>query len=97
MSKWYVLSPYPIYLSECFSQDNILISDQGVAQITDFDIARILGVQGYTTLTFRNVRYAAPELRPLTDVDMREVRPTAESDIFSLAILLLQVRTYNWP
>jgi len=71
--------------------DNILISDQGIAQITDFGIARFLGVQGYTTSTIRNVRYAAPELRPLTDVDMRQVRPTVESDIFSLAILLLQL------
>jgi len=73
--------------------DNILISDNGVAQITDFGIARILGVQGYTTMIFLNVRYAAPELRPITDTeeDMLDVRPTTASDIFSMGILLLQL------
>jgi len=73
--------------------DNILISDQGDAQITDFGIARILGVQGYTTMTSRNVRYAAPELRPIThtEEDMPDVRPTTASDIFSMGILLLQL------
>ena len=80
-------------------QDNILISDEGVAQITDFGIARILGVQGYTTITNRNVRYAAPELRPIAEeVDQRTVRPTPPSDIYSLGMLLLQVCTYwYWP
>jgi serine/threonine protein kinase len=76
------------------SQDNILVSDQGVAQITDFGIARILGVEGYTTM-IRNVRYAAPELRPLGDIDLEQVRPTTASDIFSFGILLLQVRPYK--
>ena len=79
------------------SQDNILISDgpRGVAQITDFGIARILDVQGYTTMTIRNVRYAAPELRPIDEeVDPRAVRPTPQSDIYSLGILLLQVHIY---
>lgn len=71
--------------------DNVLISDEGLAQLTDFGIARILGVQGYTTYTCRNVRYAAPELRPISDVDIREVGPTTESDIYSLGILYLQL------
>jgi hypothetical protein len=43
-------------------------------------------------MTSRNVRYAAPELRPITDVGIEEIRPTTASDIFSLGILLLQVR-----
>ncbi|KIM81493.1 hypothetical protein PILCRDRAFT_821279 [Piloderma croceum F 1598] len=71
--------------------NNILISDYQQAQITDFGLARILDVQGFTTMTFRNVRYAAPELRPIQDVDMRTVRPTTRSDIFSLGILFLQL------
>jgi len=70
--------------------DNILVSEDEVAQITDFGIARILGVQGYTTLTQRNIRFAAPELRPLTD-DLSNVRPTTASDIYSLGILFLQL------
>jgi len=71
--------------------ENILVSEEGTAQITDFGIARILGVRGYTTLTCRNVRYSAPELRPLTDDDIQNVRPTTASDIFSLGILFLQL------
>ena len=47
-------------------------------------------------MTYRNIRYAAPELRPLSD-DMHDVRPTAESDIFSLGILLLQVGNHKPP
>ena len=75
-------------------QNNILISDYHQAQITDFGLARILDVRGFTTMTFRNIRYAAPELRPDEDVDMLSVRPTTQSDIFSLGILFLQVRPY---
>jgi len=68
--------------------DNILISDKIQAQITDFGLARILDVTGFTTMTQRNVRFTAPELMPLDDI---VTRPTRESDIFSLGILLLQL------
>ena len=74
------------------SQDNILISDEGQAQITDFGVACILDVRGYTTLIERNVRYVAPELMPINPTqDGKDPRPTLKSDIYSLAILLLQV------
>ena len=74
------------------SQDNILISDEGQAQITDFGVACILDVRGYSTYIQRNVRYVAPELMPINPTqDGRDPRPTLESDIYSLAILLLQV------
>ena len=58
-------------------------------------MARILDVEGFATLIERNVRYAAPELRPIgiTDDD-EDLRPTFQSDIFSLGILLLQVCPY---
>ncbi|KIM79383.1 hypothetical protein PILCRDRAFT_566676 [Piloderma croceum F 1598] len=68
--------------------DNVLISDNHVAQISDFGIARILDVKGFTTLIQRNVRYTAPELMSISDQD---VRPTLQSDIFSLGILFLQL------
>ena len=81
------------------SQNNILVSEHGVAQITDFGIARILGVRGYTTtVASRNVRYAAPELLPIdTETDIEDARPTTRSDIFSLGILFLQVRGCQYP
>jgi serine/threonine protein kinase len=68
--------------------DNVLISDQHITQISDFGIACILDVKGFTTLTQRNVRHTAPELMPLDD---QEVRPTLQSDIYSLGILFLQL------
>jgi len=72
--------------------DNVLISDQLRAQITDFGIARILDVSGYSTMTQRNIRYTAPELMPIVmDEDAPDERPTLQSDIFSLGILLLQL------
>ncbi|KAF7983541.1 hypothetical protein HWV62_21108 [Athelia sp. TMB] len=68
--------------------ENILISDSGTAQINDFGMSRILGVDGFAEKAMRNMRYAAPELL-LLEAD--EPLTTAESDIFSLAMLLLVV------
>ena len=67
-----------------------MISDDNHAQISDFGIARIVGVAGFTTIINSNFRFAAPELMPTT-TDSRPVRPTFESDIYSLALLFLQV------
>ena len=68
-----------------------MISDHCIAQISDFGIACILDVEGFTTLTQRNVRYTAPELMPISEL-VQDVRPTLQSDIYSLGILFLQVR-----
>jgi len=70
--------------------DNVMISDDYRAQISDFGIARIVGVVGFTTVINSNFRFAAPELMP-TKMDSRLVRPTFESDIYSLALLFLQL------
>jgi serine/threonine protein kinase len=69
-------------------QDNVIISDDGgdQAQLIDFGIAQILSVQGFTTVTDRNTRYTAPELLSAVNA-----RPTRQSDVFSLGVLLLQV------
>lgn len=54
-----------------------------------------MGVQGFTTDNPRNIRFTAPELMPThagsDGAGVSSVRPTRESDIFSLGILLLQV------
>jgi len=68
--------------------DNVIVSDQQQAQLTDFGISRILDVKGFTTANRGNIRWTAPELMPPDDSD---VRPTPESDIFSLGMLLLQL------
>ncbi|KZP16865.1 kinase-like protein [Athelia psychrophila] len=69
--------------------DNILISDDGRAQIADFGVAVISELQGFTTAADRNVRHSAPELTPLTE--SLPIKPTKGSDIFSLGILFLQL------
>jgi len=79
-----------IGLSLRFYQDNILVSDDGVAQINDFGMSQILDVQGFSTEILRNIRFNAPELMPITG-EPCDIRPTFESDIFSLGILFLQV------
>lgn len=67
------------------------MSDRQQAQLTDFELSRVVDMIGFTTTdnTQRNIRWTAPELMPL-DIDIN-VRPTPESDIFSLGMLLLQV------
>jgi serine/threonine protein kinase len=66
------------------------VSDKGVAQLNDFGISHIIDTQGFTTKIMRNIRFTAPELLPIREVES-EIKPTFQSDIFSLAILLLQV------
>jgi serine/threonine protein kinase len=79
-------------LSVFLSQDNVLISNQRLAQITDFGVARILDVEGYNSEAINwPVRYTAPELMP---IDAPDECPTLQSDIFRLGILLLQVCPY---
>jgi len=74
--------------------NNVIVSDHHEAQVTDFGIAYLLDVKGYTSsIRTRNVRYTAPELMPteFNEENPEEVRPTKQSDIFSLGILLLQL------
>ena len=69
-----------------------MITDQGLAIISDFGISRIIDVKGFTTKVLRNVRHNAPELMPIEEVPDQAVVATKQSDIFSFGILLLQVR-----
>lgn len=63
-----------------------MISDEGRAQIADFGVYKLF--QELTTVITWNARHTAPELLPL---DNSLPKPTKESDIFSLGILLLQL------
>ncbi|KAF7987028.1 hypothetical protein HWV62_139 [Athelia sp. TMB] len=69
--------------------ENIMISDSGHAQIADFGVSIIPGLSGFTTVINWNARHSAPELLPITD--SVPVKPTKETDIFSLGILLMQL------
>lgn len=72
---------------------NVLVSDNGVAQVNDFGISQIIGVRGFTTKILHNIRHNAPEIMPIREEDEENLRPTKQSDIFSLGILLLQVNS----
>jgi serine/threonine protein kinase len=74
--------------------DNVLVSDEGVAQINDFGMSRMLDTKGFTTKTLHNIRFTAPELLPIDEAAC-DVRPTFETDIFSLGMLFLQL--FNGP
>jgi len=69
--------------------DNILVADNGVAQINDFDMSRILDIDGFSALTWRDARFNAPEL--ITPGQANSMLPTFKSDVFSLGILFLQI------
>ncbi|KAF7983199.1 hypothetical protein HWV62_23462 [Athelia sp. TMB] len=69
--------------------ENIMISDSGHAQISDFGVSVIPGLSGFTTVINWNARHSAPELLPITD--SMPVKPTKETDIFSLGILFMQL------
>jgi len=70
--------------------DNVLVSNDGTAQLNDFGISHVLDVQGFTTKIIRNIRFTAPELMPISD-QTSDIHPSCETDIFSLAMLLLQL------
>ena len=71
-----------------------MINDEGRVQIIDFGLSKFESMAGFTTdqQGQRNPRYCAPELLRQARVE-GVIKPTFESDIFSLAMTTLQVRT----
>lgn len=73
------------------------MSHEGEVQITDFGLSSIPSeIQGFNTVGQWNVRYHAPELLSVTEPEVY-AGPTYASDIFSLGMLLLQVRRQVSP
>ena len=69
-----------------------MISDDNHAQISDFGIAHIVDVPVEFTRTINNNdRFEAPELMGTDSNPQLSAGPTFESDIYSLALLFLQV------
>jgi serine/threonine protein kinase len=68
-------------------QSNILIKDDGEAALADFGLSRILEVSGFTTKISGTWRYMALEL-----LGEGAPRVTAESDIWALAMTVVEVR-----
>ncbi|KAJ7034343.1 kinase-like domain-containing protein [Mycena alexandri] len=71
---------------------NVLIDKRGVPCICDFGISKILNCHGYTSLGVGTVPYMAPEL-----FAAESVSTTKESDVFSWALLVLEILTSDRP
>ena len=63
---------------------------EDVAQI-NFSVSRILDTSCVTMKILRDIRFNAPEL---ISEEAGDIPPTSNSDIFSLAVLFLQVFPY---
>ena len=87
-SKGYVVPTFFHHLID-INQHNILVDDSGHARITDFGIAKV--TQNLDSLQNTSVhdnsftpRWAAPEV-------LRYGTPSKESDIFSFAMVMVEV------
>ncbi|KAJ7780443.1 kinase-like domain-containing protein [Mycena olivaceomarginata] len=70
--------------------ENVLIDDDGCAQLTDFGISQVDGCRGCTTASIGTRTYIAPEL--LDDgLPKKGARTTRMSDVYSLGILALEI------
>lgn len=68
----------------------MILDHQRIPKIIDFGVGKILNIEGYTTITQMNTRFAPPERLVQSDA-VTVSRPTKEGDIWSLGMLFLQV------
>jgi serine/threonine protein kinase len=75
-------------------QSNILIDDNGGANITDFGLSRILEASGFTTKTAAGTyRYMAPELYSDCEEDDGYLpRATVATDVWAYSMTAIEVR-----
>jgi serine/threonine-protein kinase len=73
---------------------NILLTEGGQPMVSDFGIAKILGVQGGTTLTSTNVAIGTPEYMA-PEQWLNQI--SAQSDIYSLGVVLYELVTGRKP
>jgi serine/threonine protein kinase len=77
-------------------QNNVLVNESGDAVLADFGRAKVIGEVGYSTQMFAgSAPYMAPELFPLTDVDVDNLF-SKKSDIYAFGMLCFEVsHTHN--
>ncbi|KAJ7067433.1 kinase-like domain-containing protein [Mycena amicta] len=78
---------------------NILVNKHGMPCICDFGISKIVSRRGFTTSNVGTAPYMAPELFFLVDGSAWADAPhtTASSDIYSFALLVLEILTGEPP
>ncbi|KAF7336052.1 Glycoside hydrolase family 76 protein [Mycena sanguinolenta] len=79
---------------------NVLVDKQGTPCICDFGISKIINRRGFTTSTNGTAPYMAPELFFVIDAKSRDVASpstTKQSDVYSFALLVLEILTSAPP
>jgi serine/threonine protein kinase len=95
------LSMVPYMISHTHVQTNILIDDQGRGILSDFGLARTLGMTDKSGLTtssiFGSLRWLAPELFPRLDRGQAnsptEIQRTSASDVWAFGCTVFEVNT----
>ncbi|KAJ7768400.1 kinase-like domain-containing protein [Mycena metata] len=75
---------------------NVLVDEDGTPKICDFGISKIMNRRGFTTDSVGTLLYMAPELLVAVDL-LNERSTTKSSDIYSFALLALQILTSEAP
>ncbi|KAJ7666113.1 kinase-like domain-containing protein [Mycena polygramma] len=79
---------------------NVLVDKRGVPCICDFGISKIINDQGFTTASVGTAPYMAPELFFVVDgATQEDASPstTKSSDVYSFALLVLEILTSGPP
>ncbi|KAJ7840878.1 kinase-like domain-containing protein [Mycena leptocephala] len=78
---------------------NVLVDKRGTPCICDFGISKIINRRGFTTSSVGTAPYMAPELFFVVDGMAQEQLPstTKGSDIYSFALLVLEILTSEAP
>jgi len=89
--------PFPLIVTDDFSQTNILIDRDFHPRITDYGLTRtILGPNSLergnvASLSVGTVRYMAPELLSPSVFGLKDCNPTRKSDIYAFGVVTYQV------
>ncbi|KAJ6562444.1 kinase-like domain-containing protein [Mycena capillaripes] len=79
---------------------NVLVDKHGRACICDFGISRIVNFRGFTTSSVGTPPYMAPELflvfGEIGNLNFEPRSTTMSSDVYSFALLILEVQFWLW-